>query len=111
MTNKKPNWLTEEPDRVSVKLSRPIKLSGVSVNTITLRSPTIRDVRGAKKLSKDDKEYQEIILFASLSGVGPEEIETLSLKDYGRLQEGYFRLVSDDTDTSGDPEPLPKTGD
>ena len=35
-------------------------------------------------------------LFASLAEVGVKDLEGLTLKDYSRLQTGYFRLVQDD---------------
>ncbi|WP_434088991.1 phage tail assembly protein [Acinetobacter baumannii] len=43
-----------------------------------------------------DDEQRELNLFASLAEVGIKDLEGLALKDYGRLQNGYFRLVQDD---------------
>ena len=98
-SKKTPRWLTVSEDSASIKLSRPTELNGVKQNRIILRVPTIGDLRAAAKHAKDDKEAQEIFLFASLAECSPPDIERLSVKDYNRLQEGYFRLVADDDDT------------
>ena len=110
MSRKTPVWLSASADGIGIKLARPTELNGVKQNRITLRIPTIGDLRAAAKHAKDDKEAQEIFLFASLGECSPSDIEKLSVKDYNRVQEGYFRLVADDdddgTETAGE-----KTGD
>jgi hypothetical protein len=108
---KKPAWLAETGEGVSVKLSRPMTISGVKVDVIRLRAPTVRDVRAAKKLAGTDDEFQEIVLFASLAQCAPEEIERLSVRDYHRVQEAYFRLVSEDADSAGNSPPSAAVGD
>lgn len=94
-TTKTPAWMTVGPDATVIKLSRPTELNGVKQNQLTLRVPTVGDLRAASRMSKDDKEAQEIALFASLAEVSPTDIERLTLKDYSRVQEGYFRLIAD----------------
>lgn len=93
---KTPAWLTLSADRVTVTLSTPAEMNGVKVDTISLRSPTVRDIRVAQKVGGDDDEQRELNLFASLAEVGAKDLEGMSLKDYNRLQTGYFRLVQDD---------------
>ncbi|MOA56389.1 hypothetical protein D3C78_1803590 [compost metagenome] len=56
----------------------------------------MRDIRTAQSAASGDDEQRELNLFASLAEVGVKDLEGLSLKDYGRLQAGYFRLVQDD---------------
>lgn len=97
-----PAWMTLGDGTATVTLSTKTELNGVKVGRITLREPTIGDVRGARKTAKDDNEQQEINVFASISGCSPADIERLTLRDYGRVQEGYFRLVADEGSDSTD---------
>ncbi|MGQ0711181.1 MAG: phage tail assembly protein [Rhodoferax sp.] len=105
MSKKTSDWLTIGPEKITVKLSRPTTMNGVKQDKIALRVPTVGDLRAAAKHCKDDKEEQEIFLFASLAECAPGDIEKLSVKDYNRVQEGYFRLITDDnpdgTETAG----------
>ncbi|HGM5581562.1 TPA: phage tail assembly protein [Pseudomonas putida] len=94
--NRQPEWLSITADRVTVRLSRPSEANGVQVDSLTLRAPTVRDMRNAQAGGASDDEQRELNLFASLAEVGIKDLEGLTLKDYGRLQAGYFRLVQDD---------------
>ncbi len=90
-----PAYLTLAADRVSIKLTRPIEANGVQVDTLSLRAPTVRDMRAAQAGSAEE-EQRELNLFASLAEVGTKDLENMTLKDYSRLQAGYFRLVQED---------------
>ncbi|WCE89398.1 phage tail assembly protein [Pseudomonas syringae pv. actinidiae] len=91
-----PKWMTLTAECVSVKLTKPAEVNSVQVDTITMRAPTVRDVRTAQAAANGDDEQRELNLFASLAEMGVRDLEGLSLKDYSRLQAGYFRLVRDD---------------
>ena len=91
-----PPWLTLSAERVSVQLSRPSQANGVQVDSLSLRAPTVRDIRNAQAGGANDDEQRELNLFASLAEVGIKDLEGLALKDYSRLQAGYSRLVQDD---------------
>ncbi|HGY9627640.1 phage tail assembly protein [Pseudomonas juntendi] len=93
---KLPQWLALDPDRVTVRLSRPSEANGMQVDSLSLRAPTVRDIRNAQAGGANDDEQRELNLFASLAEVGVRDLEGLTLKDYSRLQAGYFRLVQDD---------------
>ncbi|MCH7418557.1 phage tail assembly protein [Pseudomonas mosselii] len=93
---KLPQWLTVDAERVTVRLSRPSEANGVQVDSLSLRAPTVRDIRNAQVGGVGDDEQRELNLFASLAEVGVKDLEGLALKDYSRLQTGYFRLVQDD---------------
>ncbi len=95
-TKKTPAWLSLSADRVTVTLSKPTQLNGVMVDTVSLRSPTVRDIRVAQQGAGSDDEQRELNLFASLAEVGAKDLEGMALKDYTRLQTAYFRLVQDD---------------
>ena len=96
MSKKTPDWMTVGQDGIVVKLSRATELNGVKQDRISLRVPTVGDLRAAARHGNGDKETQEIHLFASLASCAPDDIERLTVKDYGRVQEGYFRLITDD---------------
>ncbi|QIH07171.1 MULTISPECIES: phage tail assembly protein [unclassified Pseudomonas] len=93
---KTPAWMTLTPDSVAVTLTKAVELNGVRCDTVTLRAPTVRDVRAANTAAGGDDEQRELALFASLAEVGSKDLEGMTLKDYQRLQAGYFRLVQDD---------------
>ncbi|MFT2186370.1 phage tail assembly protein [Pseudomonas putida] len=91
-----PKYLELTADRVTVTLSKPAQLNGIVSDKISLRAPTVRDMRAAQATGGADDEQRELNLFASLAEVGVKDLETLTVKDYTRLQNGYFRLVQDD---------------
>ncbi|PWB34620.1 phage tail assembly protein [Pseudomonas sp. SDI] len=95
-SNNSPSWLSVSAERVVVRLTKPAEANGLQVDSLTLRAPTVRDIRVAQAQVDSDDEQRELNLFASLAEVGIKDLEGLSLKDYGRLQAGYFRLVQDD---------------
>lgn len=96
MSKPLPKYLTLDAARVTIRLSQPTELNGVQCDTISLRAPTVRDIRTASVNSAGDEEQAELNLFASLAEVGSKDLEGMALKDYTRLQSGYFRLVQDD---------------
>ncbi|CAN0626426.1 Phage tail assembly protein [Burkholderia multivorans] len=85
-------------DKVTIELNYPIKLNGVECDKFTMRRPKVRDMRGAQKLAPNDREQQELILFASLADVSPDDLEDMDLGDYERVQDAYysFRAVRKD---------------
>lgn len=91
-----PTYLNLGADSVIVTLSKPTELNGITADKITLRAPTVRDIRAAQATASGDEEQTELNLFASLAQVGVKDLEGLALKDYSRLQAGYFRLVQED---------------
>ncbi|SED12359.1 Phage tail assembly chaperone protein, E, or 41 or 14 [Pseudomonas saponiphila] len=93
---KTPAWMTLSTDSVVVALTKAVELNGVQCDKITLRAPTVRDVRAANIAAGGDDEQRELALFSSLAEVGSKDLEGMTLKDYQRLQAGYFRLVQDD---------------
>lgn len=96
MSKPLPKYLTLAAAHVTVRLSKPTELNGVQCDSITLRAPTVRDIRAASTTAAGDEEQAELNLFANLAEVGVKDLEGLALKDYTRLQSGYFRLVQDD---------------
>jgi len=96
MSQKTPSWMVIDADRVTINLTRLSEANGIKVDKLSLRAPTVRDLRTAQQSGGDDPEQREMNLFASLAEVSTKDLEGLALKDYTRLQAGYFRLVQDD---------------
>lgn len=91
-----PGWLAVDLERAVVTLSKPCEIKEVKVDRLTLRAPTVRDVRAAASASNGDDEQRETILLANLTETDLKDLEGLKLTDYQRLQAAYFRLVQDD---------------
>ncbi|MGY3171594.1 hypothetical protein ACVWYU_000968 [Pseudomonas sp. TE12234] len=91
-----PAWLSITAENALVSLSRPSAINGVQVDKLTLRSPTVREVRAADRAAGGDDEQRELVLFADLAGAAIADLEGLKVVDYNRLQAGYFRLEQDD---------------
>lgn len=99
-----PTWLNVEADgsAATVTLRKPATIDGVERKRLTLRAPCVRDVRIAQKTGQDEAEREQH-LFARLADVAPDDIDALRLTDYQRVQQGYFRLASDDDDVVPNP--------
>ncbi|WP_213878626.1 phage tail assembly protein [Pseudomonas sp. dw_358] len=91
-----PSWLQLGEQGAVVTLATPIKIADVSTDRLTLRAPTVRDVRAASAIAQGNDEAHELALFASMAQAAQRELEGLTLTDYHRLQAAYFCLVQDD---------------
>jgi hypothetical protein len=91
-----PAWLQVTDENAIITLSTPAVLNGIKLDRITLRSPSVSEVRACQKQAGNDDELLDDILFASLAEVGLKDIQGLKVKDYKRVQAGYFRLVGED---------------
>jgi hypothetical protein len=91
-----PKWLTVTDASATIKLSTPKELNGIKADRITLRSPTVREVRACQQMHPHDGLAADSMLFASLGNISEKELLDLTLKDYERVKVGYFRLVEED---------------
>lgn len=91
-----PKWLQLNDGLASVTLSRPIQVAGVTVDRLTLREPTVKEMRAATLQSNGDDEELEMNLFCTLASVTKSDLEGLLMRDYRRLQTAYFRVGADD---------------
>ena len=91
-----PKWLQMGDGIAIVGLSRPSEANGVKVDKLTLREPTVREMRAATLQGGSNEEEQEMVLFCSLASIGRADLEGLLMRDYRRLQTAYFRLGADD---------------
>lgn len=75
-----------------VPLAYPVMFDGKTVDSLTMRRPTVKDMLAVESLGSEQQ--RELHLFASLCEVNPECLELLDLADYGQLQEvfsGFLR--------------------
>jgi hypothetical protein len=91
-----PKWLQLGSGIATVTLSRASEANGIQVDKLTLREPTVREMRAATLQGGSDEEEQEMVLFCSLASIGRADLEGLLMRDYRRLQTAYFRVGADD---------------
>ncbi|MFP3405675.1 phage tail assembly protein [Pseudomonas sp. SIMBA_065] len=96
MSKPAPKYIALTAENVTITLTKPVVLNGIEQDKITLRAPTVRDIRNSSKTSDGDEEQRELNLFASLAEVGLQDLEGLPYKDYNRVQAGYTFLVRED---------------
>ena len=78
----------------NIKLQYPVKVDGATVNEISLRRPTVKDMRVARITGKDDA-AQEINLIANLAQITTEAVESIDMADFVKVQKalaGFFGL-------------------
>lgn len=71
-----------------VKFERGFDRNGATVKTVTMREPTVADQLTAQETAKSTARA-EVMIIANLCECAPAEITSLSLRDYGKLQEAY----------------------
>jgi hypothetical protein len=81
-----------EPKRSeTIVLDFPIQLADRLVTEVTMRRPTMKDLREYPVRGSEDTEG-EFKQFAALTGLRPEELEGMDAADYARLQDLYVRF-------------------
>jgi hypothetical protein len=82
----------------SIQLDYPIKVSGVQVDTLSVRRPLVRDMMKARQ--NKDEAGAEINLFADLCQITPDELKSLDFGDYAKLQEVLKDFTSSKSETA-----------
>lgn len=90
-----PSWLTFGSDSATITLTRPSDVNGLKVDQLTLRAPTLHEVRASDAIGGADVVLCEVTLFASLTDAGTKDIDGLKLTDYARVQTAYSQLLLD----------------
>lgn len=91
-----PSWLALTPEGVTVTLAYKTTVGGIVVDKLAMRAPSVKDMEAARAVSGGQLDKLEMHLFGSLAMMSAAEMTDLKVKDYNRLQAGYFRLVEDD---------------
>ncbi|MBQ7673593.1 MAG: phage tail assembly protein [Alphaproteobacteria bacterium] len=76
-----------------IKLSNSVKIDGVEVHELNLRTPKVRDLIAASKKNVSESE-REVNLIANLAEVSPETIQDLDLCDYMKIQDWLKDFLS-----------------
>ncbi|EES3796557.1 TPA: phage tail assembly protein [Escherichia coli] len=84
-------------DSMTVTLSRPFEINGVTVETITVREPKLRD-RILFSKDKGDAEEKTARMLARLANLNIEDIYSLPSCDYMKMEEAFNELVKIPTD-------------
>ena len=82
------DFVKEGAGFADITLSRPMKVSGADLSAIRMREPTVRDIEAFQD-SKDNEATREIATFANLCMVTPDEVRSLPMRDYARLQAAF----------------------
>ena len=69
----------------SVELSKPINVEGEEVHELTLREPTVADLKVIKKI-KDEME-QDLELISRMADVPKPALDRITARDFKKLQE------------------------
>jgi len=77
----------------TIKLDYPVTIDSGEISELNLRRPKVKDMRDAEKAGTGDAD-RELALFARLTGLNPEDLEQLDLKDYQKLQKEYSGFLS-----------------
>jgi len=77
----------------TLKLEFPLKLAGGEVTTLVMRRPTVGDHLAAEKATGGELD-SEVILFARLCSMNPEDMQPMDMADYKGLQGIYKGFLS-----------------
>ena len=95
MTQQLPKYISEVAEGYKIELAKPLDIDGAQVSEIVMREPTVQDHLAAEMQAKGlGSAMQEITMFANLYNVSPEQVKTMTLRNYGRVQEA-FKLFTD----------------
>lgn len=85
--------LADDGSYIDITLSRPIDVDGAKVTTLRMREPLVADQEVAMDSAGSDA-AREIMLFANLCEVSPDQIRKLPVKSHQRMQEAYRNFTS-----------------
>lgn len=74
-----------------IKLDFPVQLADRSLETISMRRPTIGDIL-KHKIGANSGLKKDIAFYADLCGLVPDEMERLDSVDYDKIQTQFFRF-------------------
>jgi hypothetical protein len=77
---------------VDVELKTAITVAGVKTSVVRMREPTVADQETAGSIQGSDA-TREIVTFANLCTLAPDEIRGMTMRDYKRLQTAYVSFI------------------
>lgn len=90
-TQELPEFIKEtENGDYEITLNKPIKVDGNDVFTVIMVEPSVQDMLAAELQAKGKSDaVKEIQFFSNLCGLVTENIQSMKMKDYRRLQIAY----------------------
>lgn len=71
----------------------PVKIGDTEYDKIQLREPLLQDSLDAEEMT-DKPLAMEHLVIASISGVNPEDLSTIGMADYKKLQAVYISFFT-----------------
>lgn len=87
-----PDYLEINDENIVITLKKGLEIDGVKTSTITMREPTVKDNLAMDAMKGTDAQ-KEIGYFANLCSLAPGDLENLTQRDYGRLQEAFRNFI------------------
>ena len=84
---------TNDDGSVTVTLASGIDMQGARVKVVTMREPTVADQIAAQEI-KGTAAAQEVALIANLAQISPDEVKSMTLRDYRRVQEALVGFTA-----------------
>jgi hypothetical protein len=84
---------TNADGSVTVTLASGVDIAGARIKVLTLREPTVADQIAAQDSGKTSA-AQEVALIANLAQIAPDEVKTMTLRDYRRVQEALVGFTA-----------------
>jgi hypothetical protein len=86
--------ITDQPDgSKKVDFSDvPLVIDGTGVKSLVMREPVVGDQLAVDHIQSAGK--SEVAIIANLCEISPENIATLKMRQYGRLQDAYRAFMS-----------------
>ena len=74
-------------EQKDIALAAGFDRGGERLRQVTMREPTVNDTLAAQKAGGGKSGQVEIALLANLCEMSPAEVGSLTMRDYGRLQD------------------------
>lgn len=75
-------------------LKYPFTAAGKKIEKLTLRRPTVKDLRSVSRFGDTDED-KEIGLMATLAGMIPEDMDAMDAADYRALQDSFRDMLAE----------------
>lgn len=93
--NEKKQFEYDEKGRIIVDLRTGFNQNGTQIKIIAMREPTVNDQLVAEKMIKVSDAEREIKVFSNLCEISPDEVKSLTMRDFKKLQEAYLNFLTE----------------
>lgn len=85
-------WLDYNDDGAHITLSKPMDIDGAKVTVLTMREPTVADQMANDSVKGGDA-IKEVTMLSNLCTVTPDQLKSLTLRDYKRVQTAFMGFL------------------